>query len=461
MRSPRKRHPKKQSTVCITQGPGPTGPAGPVGPLPAVPATRILKVQLVTGVPTPIFNEGFDWENDVPEPDNWPVAGNFIFHKATMLDISPFPISELYSVYGGITHGDVTPNIDHQAVIAHYRGDLVIDFHVASSRLLGTSDSLLAQSLQDAVIGDRFYFAISPDIADLLAFNYNLGSLRMNQAFKIPDDLPITVPNASTPPGVTRFLFKVTVKSDIKLSVTGNSGGGGAGQESTNDGVNTKIGRGGGGGGSFSCFFNDAAFTLETVEVLELVLPAGGIGGTAADADGKTGEVSTAKVSGFIIGGAIWNGPNPVLGGLGGSGGVTTGDGGGGGVCGPTEIGGGGGGAPLINGAPGTAGTGGGTGDNGGTNPRKGGNTTGSTGGTGGTTTGTLSMMGSGGGAGGSGGDGGNGGSAGQPGSSGEDGPVGGGGGGGSGGLGGTGSTITGGDGGTGSNAFAMVSLFT
>jgi len=55
---------------------------------------------LVDGTPTSIIIQGFSWENDVSQPPGWPVAGNFTFYKATMLDIEPYGIGELFNVNG-------------------------------------------------------------------------------------------------------------------------------------------------------------------------------------------------------------------------------------------------------------------------------------------------------------------------------------------------------------------------
>ena len=163
---------------------GPIGPTGPGGPPFMEFLPRTLKVQFRDGDLIPIFIEGFSWENDVAEPACFadivpPITGNFTFYKATMLGGLPYAPTELHNVTGQLTHND-TDNVLHQLVIFHSRDLLLLDYHVASSQLVGTEDSLTAQSIQNAEVGDNFYFAISPALSDLTHFNYNLGSLKTN-----------------------------------------------------------------------------------------------------------------------------------------------------------------------------------------------------------------------------------------------------------------------------------------
>jgi len=294
-------------------------------------------VQLVSGVPTPIFIEGFSWENGVPQPDNWPVAGSFTFYKATMLDIEPYGIGERFNVNGGITHNDT--GIQHQVVIAHYRGTSILDYHTASSQVVGVEDSLIAQSLQNAEVGDYFYFAISPDVGDLSHFNYNLGSLMSCPQFIFDSTFQQML---SFPLGCSY----VKVKASLSLEVTaaGGGGGGGAGQASTNDGINELIGRGGGGGGAGSAFSNGSItfvppdFPVSPLMVvdgdrLKVVVGSGGAGGsphTGANANGMDGNPTSVSLmlagsnSFNLIGstGSGFYGTNPAGGGGGGIGGT-------------------------------------------------------------------------------------------------------------------------------------------
>jgi len=449
---------------------------------------------LVDGTPTPIFIEGFSWENDVPQPPRWPVAGNFTFYKATMLDIEPYGIGELFSVNGQITYNDT--GILNQITIGHYRGTNILDYHTASSQIVGVEDSLIAQSLQNAEVGDCFYFAISPDVGDLTHFNYNLGSLKQHPCFNIGENFGEVGFNS---PGFT--YAKVTAeKISLFIVLNGACGGGGAGQATTNDGMIESIGRGGGGGGAggffsnFSEAENPPAIVATKGDIFKFYLGAGGVGGcaTGGNPNGTKGETSFVMLNGSMaFPGAGFEGMNPVMGGGGGIGGAEGGMGGSG-ACGGGP--GGGGGAGLVNGfpiAPGGGGLLGPTGPgcmsnfqafNGGINPRSGGSSTlsfdttlfVSFGGAGGSNTGPSSKQGSGGGGGGisfdnirpsnnfnSGGDGGLGngpgknGAAGMPGA-----PVFarfGGGGGGSGGLGPPGSLVLGGNGGQGAGANAAI----
>lgn len=492
-----KYHKKKCHKVC--RGPrglrgrqGPTGPQGEPGPV--GPTQRVLKVQLVDGTPTPIFIEGFSWENGVPQPPGWPVAGSFSFYKATMLDIEPYGVGELFNVNGGITHNDT--GIQHQVVIAHYRGTSILDYHTASSQIAGVEDTLLAQSLQDAEVGDCFYFAISPDVGDLTHFNYNLGSLKQHPCFTIGSDFEGM---AIGSPGLN--FGKVTAeKISLSIVLIGAGGGGGAGQATTNDGITESIGRGGGGGGAggffsnFSEAQNPPAIVATNGDVFKFFLGHGGAGGSAktgASPDGLPGQTSFVMLNGSTgFTGAGFIGMNPVMGGGGGIGGTGGGMGGSGTFAGGP---GGGGGAGLINGVPNTPGGGGLAGPpgftdtfegfTGGTNPRSGGSSIltpfgtppslVSSGGAGGFNAGPSSGQGSGGGGGGiaggappemnftSGGDGGLG--TGEPGKNGagagvvEGGPGAGGGGGGSGGLGSPGSFVLGGNGGQGVGAGAII----
>jgi len=459
-----------------------------------------LKVQLVDGTPTPIFIEGFSWENGVPQPPGWPVAGSFSFYKATMLDIEPYGVGELFNVNGGITHNDT--GIQHQVVIAHYRGTSILDYHTASSQIVGVEDSLLAQSLQNAEVGDYFYFAISPDVGDLSHFNYNLGSLKQHPCFTFgPGFQGMTFPSGLS-------YAKVTADSlSLEVIAAGGGGGGGAGQATTNNGT-TSIGKGGGGGGGGSFFSNCPDIVIPPGpkeplivvkdDVLKIFAGPGGAGGsphTGANANGMDGSPSfiSLKPAGSntfdFIGPTGFVGTNPILGGQGGIGGTGGGDGGTGGQSTGSAAngggGGGGGGANLIDGVPGAPGLGGtggsplSPGEDGGINPRNGGTGGflgpppvgggGICGGQGGFATGPSSGMGSGGGGGGSssegpGGSGGNGGLGdGSPGGAGleaDTGNGGGGGGGGSGGLGAPGSYVLGGKGGNGAFGGIIISPF-
>nr|QBK91985.1 MAG: hypothetical protein LCPAC304_03280 [Pithovirus LCPAC304] len=425
-------------------------------------------MELESGVPVPEFLEGFSWENDVSEPPSWPVAGSFTFYKATMLDVDPYPLSELYTVNGAISHTDT--NMLHHVVIAHYTtiaGVLtLLDFHQASSQTPGTIDTLLAQSLQNAIAGDCFYFAISPDQMDLTNFNYNLGSLKQCKTFSFPTDLPLNpaMPNNFVPVGCS--VARVTTAFTLLIQMCGGQGGGGAGQSSSNTGGMAAVGRGGGGGGGGGHFSNGGVL-LVPGDVLQMFVGHGGVGGSTqifGNTDGTDGQASWIKLKKVFLSG---NGVNPALGGGGGFGG-TGGGAGGTGADGSFSFfgrGGGGGGAGLINGvlnAPGAGGVAGGSA--GGTNPRSGGaggsagGGLGGPGGGGGTTppTNTPGANGSGGGGGGSslfgpglggrGGPGGAGGIGGGLGLPGETPPIGGGGGG-SGGLGFPGITALGGNG--------------
>jgi len=494
-----KYHKKKCHKVC--RGPrglrgrmGPTGPQGEPGPV--GPTQRVLKVQLVDGTPTPIFIQGFSWENDVSEPPSFPVAGSFIFYKATMLDIEPYGVGELFNVSGAFTYTDT--GIQQKAVLTHYRGTTLLDYHTASSQVAGVEDTLLAQSLQNAEVGDCFYFAISPDVGDLTHFNYNLGSLKQHPSFDIGSDFEGMEINT---PGL--HYGKVTAeKISLFVALIGAGGGGGAGQATTNDGTES-IGRGGGGGGAggffsnFSTVQNPPAIVARQGDVFKFFLGHGGAGGSAtggAGPDGFSGQTSFVMLNGSMaFPGAGFEGMNPVMGGGGGIGGAEGGMGGPG-ACGGGP--GGGGGAGLINGIPNAPGGGGllgpsGTGCmfnfqafNGGTGPRSGGSSTAFTaptlvsfGGAGGINTGPSSKQGSGGGGGGIPGrsppvnnfiSGGDGGGTGEPGKNGAAGPVigggpgfggpgFGGGGGGSGGSGGLGSFVLGGNGGQGVGAGAII----
>ena len=482
----RPKHKKKQCTKCC-RGPrglrGLTGPTGTVAPDPTLP--RVLKVQLESGVPVPTFLEGFSWENDVPEPPSWPVAGAFTFYKATMLDLESYPLSELYTVNGAISHTDT--NMLHSVVIAHYTTNdgvlTLLDFHQASSQTPGTIDTLLAQTLQNAVATDCFYFAISPDQMDLTNFNYNLGSLKQHKTFFFPSQLPLPNPNGTMVP-VGFSVAKVTCAFSLFIQISGAQGGGGAGQSSSNTGGTTSIGRGGGGGGGGGAFGNGCTpgvcvpLSLVPGDVIEMFVGHGGAGGSAqpgTNPNGTDGQASFIRLNGNLLGGTAsetggFIGFNPVEGGTRGFGGTGRGTGGTGIFSGTfgNAGGGGGGGSGLINGVPTPPGAGGFFGgQDGGTNPRDGGNGgIGSAqfigaGGKGGGSTAPSALVGSGGGggAGGAGpsprgGGGGNGGLSGQPG---ETPPIGGGGGG-SGGLGADGTTILGGNGANGFSGGFMLS---
>jgi len=284
-------------------------------------------------------------------------------------------------------------------VIAHYRGTNILDYHTASSQVVGVEDSLIAQSLQNSQVGDCFYFAISPDVGDLTHFNYNLGSLKCQPQFLFPHDLPIGFINPSgkqIPIGCS--FGKVTEDFSAGLTIYGAGGGGGAGEPTINNAGGTFIGRGGGGGGAGTLWSTTGSgsedIDFKKGDKIEFYLGHGGIGGSAtgANPDGAKGQESWVKLTRNINGqdiadfiGPNWppgqiltTPPNPIPGGCGGIGGTGGGHGGTG-----FDAGGGGGGAGLINGSPNSPGSGGDTvlppiaggnpGSDGGTSPRNGG----------------------------------------------------------------------------------------
>jgi len=236
-----------------------------------------LKVQLINGVPTPVFIEGFSWQNNVPEPLCWvdvPITGDFVFYKATMLGGLPYAPTELHDVNGGITHCDTSmPLVTHQVVIFHCRGSDLLDYHAASSQIVGIEDSLMAQSLQNAKVGDDFYIAISPAVSDLINFNYNLGSLQTN-----PQICFRTV-------GTTDFMVPDGVSS-IQAILFGGGGGGGVGETGA---LGVYYPKGGGGGGGAGFQTGPVTIPISSSTVLNITVGGGGIGG-ATGSGGKGGS---------------------------------------------------------------------------------------------------------------------------------------------------------------------------
>lgn len=339
---------------------------------------------------TPIFNRGFSWEIDVDEPADWPVSpgANFTFHRATMLHVDLYSPGEVFSIVGSITHADVTP-VTHRAVIAHYdRFGVLQDFHKVSSHLVGEEDSLVTQSLQDGVVGDMFYFAITPAISDLRNFNYNLGSLDRKR-FVCFDPKPgetqtITIPFEGQPAGQSYFVVvkQPMIPNNGQFSAYAACGGGGGGDKSSFPiHLGKFIGGGGGGGGAgpigIGCLEGMATdLSIPKGSIIELYPGLGGKGGTNGG-DGSPGESSFVKVNGELIDLSTMLLSNPFPGGLGGQGGgaggngagaVTGGEGGGGGGANLSNFG-------IPNFAPGTPGVGGPGQESGGTDPRKGGDT--------------------------------------------------------------------------------------
>lgn len=407
---PRRKDRKGKCKIKIV--PGPTGPAGPAG-LPAVALTkRVLKVQLEGGLPAPNLIEGFNYEAAV-EPPDWPVPGDFIFFRAEVLDTPGYAMGESFSVVASLVYGNTVPVSQNKLVIAHYRNDVLLAYHSAVSEIVGTEDYLIAQSVQDAAVGDFFYVAISPDTTDLLNFNHNLASLQtipIERSFNIPGDLPISVTGANV---AGNYIAHVTSAVNVVAVIQGAGGGGGAGGASSNGGPGFfTLGRGGAGGNG-APLVGPPEKALTTGDVIVWTIGAGGAGGISGD--GQDGVCSTIKFPGEAI--------IVAPGGRGGQ----SGDNGGSSKTPVTpsidfEAGctGGGGGAPLVDGVPGTPGTAAPslqdipfcTGEDGGSNPRSGGGggtaTTGppsppvrSSGGDGGSTAGPNNRQGSGGGGGG------------------------------------------------------------
>lgn len=456
---------KKCRERIIQLLPGPTGPTGPSGHIVIATVTRSLKVQLVDDVLFPIIIHGFEWEENVPAPAGWPLAGSYTFYKATVLDEAPYPLSELLNVGGTISHTDVM--IQQQAAVAHYRNGVLIDIHWASSLIPDDSiDTLATQTLHDTIIGDCLYYGITPTTASVTNFNYNISSVRSIPTFKIPDDLPINLPDFSD--GLGSGPYKAIVISDtvVTIELMGAGGGGGGGGRSyflQNSGKPT-LGPGGGGGGSSGTLKTaSTGLALNAGDILVWNMGGGGKGGKGGSefgsgTDGREGGTSVIKIN-YIIPG-VFIGNNPLSGG---SGGISNNGNGG-------SNGGGGGGGSLFDriyrGAPGM---GEGGGSDGGTEPRIGG--AGAGGNPGGSSTEFDNTVGAGGGGGSSiiSGGGGKGGDGGERFKNGKDGEsatlLNGGGGGGSGGEARksiTGSnTTSGGDGGDGGYATISISLFT
>jgi len=194
-----------------------------------------------------------------------------------MLGGLPYAPTELHNVTGQLTHNDMN-NVLHQIVICHCRDLLLLDYHVASSQLIGTEDSLTAQSIQNAEVGDNFYFAISPALSDLTHFNYNLGSLKTNPPIYFRT---VGVTEISIPPGVTAFIASLYgggggggsgEEGGMEAFPKGGGGGGGAAQQILNKRINNPYGSGVGGAGA----------------VLNITVGCGGDGGNPGD--GKEGS---------------------------------------------------------------------------------------------------------------------------------------------------------------------------
>jgi hypothetical protein len=414
-----------------------------------------------------------------------------------MIDAPGFPASELFNVNGAITHNQTDEF--HQIAIAHYRQDRVIDFHSASSQIVGREDSLIAQSLQDAIVEDCFYFAISPAEESLQSYNYNLGSLKVKQPdLVIPRDLGTTIRGPSLGEAPKTILIGVEESNgqtsyNIGPVLISAGAGGGAGERTYIDESTGEVifGRGGGGGGGAVSYLTPPEI-VNVSDLLRVTWGPPGAGGTADRPDGEDGGTTFIEIKRSPAGtwrpfGPGMTGLNPSTPAKGGKGGVNGGDGGDIGFSADLEaVGGGGGGAgfappglgPVGINNPGKPGSQiqGTDPAAGGFNPRNGGRsgeitTPATLGGKGGNRMDTATQ-GSGGGGGGYGaneegfmpigGRGGDGGGMGQPGGRGQDGSggVGSGGGGGSGGRPIAPSAITmGGDGGNGSRAVLMFSV--
>jgi hypothetical protein len=254
-----------------------------------------------------------------------------------MIDAPGFPASELFNVNGAITHNQTDEF--HQIAIAHYRQDRVIDFHSASSQIVGREDSLIAQSLQDAIVEDCFYFAISPAEESLRNYNYNLGSLKVKQPdLVIPKDLGTTTlgPNIGEAPNTILIGVEESngqTSYGINPILISAGAGGGAGErtyidESTGDVI---FGRGGGGGGGPGIFLRGG--TVNAGDLLRVTWGPPGAGGTANHPDGGDGGTAFLEIKrassptwrAFPIGAT---GINPSTPAKGGKGGVNGGDGG-------------------------------------------------------------------------------------------------------------------------------------
>jgi len=316
--------------------PGPTGPTGPYGfPAPMTPGAmpvglpgsstgmrqcpgplcppcpppskRVLKVQLEAGLPAPNIIEGFRYESTVQPPD-WPVAGTFNYFRAEVLDTPGYAMGESFSVAASIVYADTVASTQNQLVIAHYRNDKLLAYHCAVSEIVGTEDYLIAQSIQEAAVGDFFYVAITPDTTDLINFNHNLASLETipaDRSFNFPADIdsPLLIAGTADNPHVAgKYIATVTKDTSTIFTLCGGGGGGGAGgTSSTEDNANSVIiGRGGTGGcAGFPFVFNIA---LAKGDILTWTLGAGGAGGVSGG-DGMPGMPSFLRLNGGVIGG--------------------------------------------------------------------------------------------------------------------------------------------------------------
>lgn len=446
--------------------PGPTGPIGPIGITVIALNKRVLKSQSPGAAtePVPIINDGFSWAT-AAEPVDWPVAGNFIFFRAEMLETPGYAMGESFSVVSSLVYEDSVAITRNQLVIAHYRGDTLLAHHIAVSEIVGKEDYLIVQSIQDAVVGDFFYVALTPLIVNLLNFNFNLASLDTipeNNSFIIPADLPIIIDDNSRAGNYVATVTTLTRDVNVIFNITGGGGGGGSGGTSRNTSCSGEIGRGGAGGNVGLTFSFDESSPLRLTEgdILEWTIGSGGF-------SGQDGIASSILLNGSLIAGGSF-GSNPAIGGRSGESGDE-----GGSSPDSTESTGGGGGAPIVHckpGIPGKAGDATNSGEDGGINPRNGGDGgfNGGRGGTGGSTAGPARYYGSGGGGGGgtfspethlSGGDGGDGSECEKPANNGDDAiiPSTGGGGGGSAGLPKSGDVILGGNGGNGSAGYISI----
>jgi len=363
---------------------------------------------LEAGLPAPNLIEGFRYQATVQPPD-WPVSGNFKYFRAEVLDTPGYAMGESFSVVASLVYADTVASTQNKLVIAHYNNNLgLLDYHSAVSEIVGTEDYLIAQSVQDAAIGDFFYVAITPDTTDLINFNHNLASLGYIPAansFSIPGDQSIITTVAGNYIAcVSAFTIRLT------FLMYGGGGGGGTGGTTKIDQVadTFTIGRGGAGGnGSASITVTKV---LNAGDTIRWTVGAGGAGGQGGD--GQDGGCTFMKFPSETV---------KVAGGKGGKSGDN------GGSSQPLTIppdlepdpgcAGGGGGAPLTNGFPGLPGLAAEPIDkvcpakDGSTNPRNGGNGGGNsgagpfdfagTGGTGGSTAGPNNLQGSGGGGGG------------------------------------------------------------
>lgn len=397
--------------------PAPSTPGGPTGPMcgppPMIPcddcfARRVLKVQLEAGLPAPNLIEGFRYESTVQPPD-WPVSGTFNYFRAEVLDTPGYAMGESFSVVASLVYADTVTSTQNKLVIAHYNNNLgLLDYHSAVSEIVGTEDYLIAQSVQEAAIGDFFYVAITPDTTDLINFNHNLASLGY-----IPAANSFTIPGDSIKTTVAgNYIACVAATSPIFYEMLGGGGGGGTGGTTKIDQVadTFTLGRGGAGGNGSGFFIVENQKIVNAGDTIRWTVGAGGAGGQGGD--GQDGGCTFIKFADETV---------KVAGGKGGKSGDN------GGSSQPLTIppdsqtdpgcAGGGGGAPFTDGSPGLPGLAAEPIDNmcpatdGSTNPRNGGNGGGNqgagpfdfagTGGIGGSTAGPNNLQGSGGGGGG------------------------------------------------------------